>query len=185
MMQTKGDLQNVKAPADGDTIILFADCFDPPTLDHSRAAEALLLLHSHWLWLCPLPPIEPKHAEHVRNMTSVLTFDLKRVSTCTVALDKRVGVDGLLEWAQKRFPKNKFVVASMREAVFSRKTTTLCVKFGSQEGVVPPGGTIVPLDKYLPTPADVKQRIASGSDESRHFVRPVWDYIQKRRLYRE
>ena len=118
-------------------------------------------------------------------MVNVLAFDLKNVSTCTVALDKRTGCDGLLEWAQKRFPRNKFIVASMRENVFSRKTTTLCIRVGEQGGVVPPGGMIVTVEKFLPTPSDVKQRIAKGSDESRNFVRPVWDYIQKHKLYRK
>lgn len=184
-MSQKTDVDNIQGPKDGDTIILFVDQFDPPTMDHAKAVTALSS-HGKWIWICPLTPVGD--GQKVRDMSSILATDLKSMgaeaSLCTVALDKKLDVEGLLVWVNKRFPTFKFITASLKDNIFDKKGTTLCIRIGKSGQTIPAGGQLVLIEQCLAVPVDIQKRIANGSDESRHIMKPVWDYIQKHHLYR-
>lgn len=170
----------------GDTVALFVGSFDPPTMDCCRAIEALkanpAIKH---VWLCPLPGALDSH---VRNMASILSVDMSsnssKVSLCTVALDKKLDGKLAVEWLRAKFPYLTFKVATLAPETIADTQQTLQIFLGTA-GVVAEGAAPVVSEKYAPAPPDLKARIKAGSDESRNFVAPVWNYIQKYKLYRE
>lgn len=170
----------------GDTIALFVGSFNPPTMDHCRAIEAVKASSGiNHVWVCPLPgAADPS----VRAMVSILSFDMtangNRVSLCTIALDKKLDSTQAVEWVRTKFPYLNFKVATLAPETVPDSQQTLQVFLGTA-GVVAEGAAAVVAEKYAPAPPDIKERIKAGSDESRNFVGPVWDYIQKNKLYRE
>ena len=187
-----------------DTIGLLVGRYDPPTLDHSRAAEVLSTTRGiSQVWLCPLQfdvpqdcwPGIAEHQQHVRNMCTILAMDMssagKPVAACTVALDNKVQpcmnrVGAVLETCRKKFPYYKFrpalVVSATGIADYyeEQEEDALIFKFAGDDPSVKRGIPVVL--RYAPTPAETLNRIMAGMDESRHFCKPVWDYIQSHNL---
>lgn len=170
----------------GDTVALFVGEFDPPTMDHYRVIEALLAWTgvSH-VWVCPMSGASD---DHVRATTSMLCMDFasggRQISHCTIALDKKMTVaKDALDWVRTHFPYLKFQLASLYPNVPIEAEQFFQIAFGSG-AQTSNGATGIVLDKFLPAPADVKARIAAGEDQSRNIITPVWNYIQKNRLYR-
>lgn len=178
----KGDPQNLKSPEHGDNILLFMDKFDPPTLDHARAIDALFT-YGKWVWLCPIDT-----NKNACDMANIITVDMrannKNVDFCSAAVDKKINVEDFLSWIRKKYPDQNFIVASLNGQYFEVKRQWISVVVGEKSGQVKPGGIVLSVEKFLPSPTDIQKRIISGSDESRHFIRPVWDYLQRHRLYR-
>lgn len=179
-MQFMGDLSV------GDTVAVLVGRFDPPTMEHVRAIDALSSYSGvGHVWICPL---SGKNDAHVRNMSSMLCSDFaangKHVSYCTAALDKSISDPKLaLAWIRERFAYLNFRMASTNPDYGIDTEKTFYIAFGP--GAVTPAGSIgIVLENYLPVPADIEARIRAGQDESRAIVAPIWRYIQKHRLYR-
>lgn len=170
----------------GDTVILFVGSFDPPTMEHYRAIEALLSRpEAQHIWVCPL---SGSNDRHVRDMASILVNDFssngKLVSYCTIALDKKMtDHKQAIEWVRNKFSYLKFQLATVAPDVAPDTSSFFQIAFG-QSRVTPQGATGIILDKFAPIPPDLKGRIKAGMDETRNFITPVWDYVQKHRLYR-
>jgi len=170
----------------GDTIALFVGSFDPPTMDHYRAVEALQTCPEiKQVWICPLSGASDNH---VRGMASIMSVDMAtsstKVSLCTIALDKTMTeAKQAIDWVRAKFPYLKFKAATLNPDSVADSQPTIQVFLGVA-GVVAEGASAVTA-KFTVSPPDLKLRIKSGSDESRNFVAPVWNYIQKHKLYRD
>lgn len=169
----------------GDKIALFVSNFDPPTMDHVRAAEALAAYSGiSRVWICPASADNDSHA---RNMSSILCSDLtangKSVSLCTVGLDKKLNAAEALAWVRSKFKYLRFQPAVVSPEAVLPGEETIQVLFGPGKAIQE-GTTGIVLDKFLPVVPDLKARVAAGMDESRSFPSPIWDYIQKNRIYR-
>jgi hypothetical protein len=175
-------------PQDGDHIALLMSPFNPPTMDHVRAVEALLKWNNiKHVWICPLA--SDADIKSVKEMCCEFCIELtlmgKRTSICTAALDKLWREPApLVEWFKKHCPRlglHPAYVAPNDPPIEAENA--IAVMIGTPEAA-PLGTTIVPLSVYLPVRDDIRESIGTGHDESRNLTRGVWAYIQKNRLYR-
>ena len=156
-------------PRDGDSVVLLVGDYDPPTMDYSRAIEALCKSKGvEGVWACPVGSEDKQRAISLAtafcaDMSSTISRGL---TCCTAGLDRSLTPEGLHEWCSKRYPTLKFKVASLKE-----------VSFAGEEGGV------IKVAKFLRV-GNVRDRIASGSDESRSFTAGTWSLIQARKYYR-
>lgn len=182
----KPNPHDAKSTEPGDGIVVLVGSFDPPTMDHWRAVEALLARPDvKHVWLAPL---HGENNDKVMSMTMLLATDLaaghKQPTVCTVALDKKLtDTKELMSWIRGRYTANPFRLAAISPDAVEDSYPTIKVAFGPGAGTTGSTESVV-LDKFLPVPADVKARIQGGSDESRNFPAPVWEYIQRHKLYR-
>ena len=196
-----------------DTIGLLVGRYDPPALDHSKAAEVLASTKGiSQVWLCPLQFTVPEdgwpgiaeHAQHVRNMCTILATDLSSaglpVAACTVALDNKTQpamneVCQVLAACRSKFPYYKFRAALVVGGVGisdrpppptpqyeDLEEDTLIFKFAGDDPTARRGIPVVV--RYAP-PQDLWLKLMAGRDESRHFCEPVWNYIQSHGIYRQ
>ena len=156
-------------PKDGDCIVLLVGDYDPPTLDYFRAIEALCKSKGiEGVWVCP---VGSEDKQRVVSLATSFYADAsstisRRLTCCTVGLDKGFSPEDLCKWCQSKYPTLKFKVALLKD-----------VSFAGEDGGV------VKVSKFLRI-GDVRDRIAEGSDESRSFTAGTWSLIQARRYYR-
>lgn len=167
----------------GDLVVLLTGFFDPLHLDYIRAANSLRLRPKvGHIWLAPL---SGGMDEHVRNMCTIAACDSKGLflGVCTGGLDKKLKtVSELVAWCRKSFPYLEFMSATLASQNSLGVVADCHVVFASDAYC--PDGEVIVIGEFLPVPADIQARIKSGSDEARNFQAPVWEYVQKRRLYR-
>ncbi len=171
----------------GDTILLLTGKFSPPTMSHYRAVEALMS-RPEWkkIWIAPFYTND----SHVKNMITAFSIDLcangKQVSCCTVGLDKQIPSSReIADWVRNKFPYLKFRIAVVDpDQCPEDSEKTVFVKLGIRGDTVPDGADLIALENFAPVPVDIQERIKNGSDESRNIPAPVWNYIQRHKLYR-
>lgn len=177
--------------------VLFVGRFDPPHINHVRAASALMRRSDvESVWVFPLAGPYESSAEHVRNMCTIWCADMslggEKPTCCTAGLDK--GLQTASEawaWMRMRFPTLNFKLAMFEnEFDFAEDChdghalwSSYTVKVGAGRVTANLGPGFVVLN-FPPVPRDLEERIIGGSNESRNFIAPVWDYLQKHRLYR-
>jgi hypothetical protein len=188
----------------GDTVVLLVGNFDPPTNDHLRAVQALSAEPSiKHVWLAPLSGLgedtdigrekvdDPARDKRVRDMVTIFCADLVaatgiRATACMVGLDKKIQRrTELVEKCRAMFPYLKFKVATLPSALGNED---FMVALGRGPAFFSPllggfRGKTIRVEGFLPV-GDVVGRIKAGKDESRSIMSSVWDYIQRRRLYR-
>jgi hypothetical protein len=172
--------------------VLFVGKFDPPHINHVRAASAIMR-HSdvESVWIFPLASDNDKH---VRNMCTIWCADMslggEKPVCCTAGLDKGLATaTEAWEWTKARFPALDLKMAMFekefdfadddKDAVWSSYT----IKTGGGRVTANLGGRFIVLN-FPSVPPDLVERIKGGSNESRNFIAPIWDYLQKHRLYR-
>jgi len=166
--------------------VLLLDGVDPPTDDLRQACNLLFKRPEvKTIWLCPIGPFDsPKHIIDMCNIfcQQYRLAESKEMTCCTVAIDKKMGEDQLVEWARINYPAEDFRVASFNPYSKDRKLVyRIC--FGScslslSENVP------INITKSVPNYMVIKERIKSGKDESKKMFHVVWEYIQKHKLYR-
>jgi nicotinic acid mononucleotide adenylyltransferase len=172
---------DVKQPDPGDRIALLVGNYDPPTMDYYRAIEALLSFGGiKNVWLCPL-----KANDDIWAMTNSLAVDFcVNGRPLTACLLKNKTPTDYAAWARKRYPELNFTIASVeKEEQDSEKT--IFVKIGNEAVTTSQQVDVLVVDKFVPMPIDLKDRIKGGSDEARCFIPAIWNYIQKHKLYRD
>lgn len=170
----------------GDRIVLLLADMDPPSNDLRRAADAILARPDvDGLWLCPIPGKDPVR---IRTLATIFGTEYacsvgRPVTTCTIALDKDLSIQDFISWVRPKYPDFKFSVAVMPNISVSDREPIMQVRFSAQPH--PPTGFIpISLDKFVSVQENIKQRIASGADESSNMFIGVWNYIQKNKVYR-
>lgn len=179
---------SVPEPKGGEHVALLMGPFDPPTMDHVRAIEALLKQDGvNHVWICPLA--SSPETGRVKDMCVALCMELmftgKRASICTIALDKGWKDPQLLvNWFKKSRPdlgmRPAYVAPS--DPVIEAENSIAVVVGSPLE--VPLGTTVVPMPSYVPVRKDIRESIGAGHDEARNLPKSVWAYVQKNRLYR-
>lgn len=176
---------DAKQLSQGDTVFLLVGGYDPPHIGYCRAAEVLLSKPGvSDVWLTPLGA-----TSEIKDMCMLVASDMssggRQVGCClsaTDATDKNFSsAPEAISWCRKAFPYLKFRVAHVTGDEVP--DGDVVVRFASQSKSSA-GGEVVLLEKLLPPPTDLKEKISRGVDESRNFQPPVWEYIQGRRLYR-
>jgi hypothetical protein len=168
----------------GDIVILLCGDYDPAHLGYFRALEALSKKGATEVWVAPLCPRGQEDV--VRDMCTMLATEAflatrKQVACCLAALTLGFSRTGeLLAWCRSKYPGMRFMVAKLHGSGLEDKAD-IVVGFAGQELS---GKDDAHLPQFLPVPGDLAERIRSGFDESRNFLAPVWEYIQKNRLYR-
>ena len=171
----------------GDRVALFVGNFNPPTIEHFRAIEAVLTRPEiNRIWIAPL---SGENDLHVRAMVSILAADFcsrgKIVSNCTVGLDKKMSDHKqIADWVRTKFQYLKFQLMTVAPETAPDIESFLQISFGQHGGTNATGSTAVILDKYPPVSSDLKLKIQAGMDESRNFIAPIWSYLVKNKLYR-
>lgn len=179
--------QDAKQLNVGDSVALFVGAFNPPTMDHYRAVEALFKEPEiKDIWICPLAGDDNAN---VRNMTALFCFEFsstgKQISHCTAALDKDLKTaPQAIEWVRAKFPYLKFKSATVAPETSTDRDVVYFIKLGVAGDTVPIGSRMIALTDYAPVVPDLKVRIKGGSDEGRSIPFPIWNYIQKHKLYR-
>jgi len=171
----------------GDTVLLMTGSFSPPTMNHYRAVEALMS-RPEWkhIWIAPIY----SNDDHVKGLTTTFVVDLcangKQISCCTIGLDKKLSsTQDVTDWVRKKFPYLNFRIAVVDPDPCPKDSEkTVFVKLGVKGDVVPDGADLIALESFSAVPADLLERIKNGSDESRNIPPPVWNYIQRHKLYR-
>jgi len=179
-MPTKGSLSNICDPSDGDRQAVLFDCFNPPTLNHARAAEVLFLKFGTPVILCPLPGGD----EHVQAMVSILCADLSsvKVKAWSVSSKNINTPKDALAWLGKTRKGIILVPACISPAVLDVGRKFIQVVFGG--GKPSKNAEGIAINNILAVPDRIVERIKSGGDESRNIPLPVWAYIQRKKLYR-
>lgn len=184
--------QDAKQMEYGDMVAMFVGEFDPPTMDHVRAVEALLARPEiKHVWICPISTSKDQnHVAHVRNMATIFCMDFsssgRQLSCCTAMLERKITTfKEAIEWARSTFPAYAFRLATVAPEVAGDVESTYFVTLGVSGAVAPEGTSVLALENYVSVPKDLKTRIRSGIDESRNFVQPIWRYIMKHILYRK
>jgi nicotinic acid mononucleotide adenylyltransferase len=178
---TTPNANDVNEIKDGETIALFLSKFDPATMDHWRAIEALLKRQdTKNIWLVPIG------SEHGRHMATIMAADFgangNKITTCqTMKTNDKEAAD----WISSHFKKYKFraVVLASENDEFTEVNEPIVIRFKSQHAKTETID-VIGLDNFLPSPMDVIERIKCGHDESRNFIPAVWNYIQRKKLYR-
>jgi hypothetical protein len=129
-----------------------------------------------YIWLCPIDSTPES-----RDMSTILGTEMssalgRRISCC---LSGKKSVKGILGWCRKIYPMLKFKTAKIEmsegadmEILFSGQVSS-----GKSNAIM--------LSRYVPVSRDdIVNRIRAGGDEARNFTASVWEYIQKKRLYR-
>lgn len=176
---------DAKQAEHGDMVALLVGGFDPPTIDHARAVEALLALPDiKHVWVAPRARgAKGTGSDHVRAMATMFCADMMtstraQVTCCTAGLDKGIeSPAALLTLCRVKFPYLRFTLA----AVAPDQEGDIVVSLRNQ-----PSGKnrVIRLDDFLPATDGIHARIADGRDESRNICAPVWRYIQTHRLWR-
>ena len=169
---------------DGDTIVLLFGKYNPAHMGYFRALEALVRRPVAEIWVTPLYSLFP--IEHVQNMCTILSTEAsvatkRQVGCCLAGLKGFLRIDEFLPWCRSKYPGLRFVSAKLCGFQRSDKAD-IEVRFAGQE--LSSGKDDVYVPQFLPVPQDLAERIGSGSDESRNFLAPIWEYVQKHRLYR-
>jgi hypothetical protein len=181
---------DAKQPEYGDAVAVLVGKMDPLHMDYCRAAEGLLSRSDvKHVWVCPLSS-SPEADVHVRNMTTIFCSDFslnkRQISCCTVALDKKIGdAAAIASWLRSKFPFLKFTLATLASEPARDQQPTIAIRLGVAASETPAGASLMLLPQYMPSPTDLKTRIGSGLNEERHFIAPIWGYVQSKRLYRE
>lgn len=177
----------------GDTVALLIVDGDPPTLDCQRAVEALRATPGiKDVWLTPycqsymIKDAKSDRTQAVRDMCSIAAIEIG-IGCCTIAIDKELPFPSRIkEECMRLFPYFEFKRATIGDQWWSESDVT--VKFAS-------AGRLSPIQEKTKSDAqivivnclecpDVRRLIESGRDASRFLQPPVWNYIQKRKLYR-
>ena len=187
----KASVGDIKEPQPGDTIALFSGSYDPAHLDYARAMDILVKRPGiSAIWVCPLHPRIPESdaEKRVRDMATIFCADRAGAGNpcptcCTVALDKKMASEAwLLEWARTSYPFLRFVLATMNPNPDCDQP--IIIKFAMQDPSTRPGTSVLFVNQFFPVGHGMKDRIRSGSDESRNFTPGVWSYIQENKMYR-
>jgi len=122
-------------------------------------------------------------------MVNMLALDFsiqgKQVVSCSVALNLKIkDAKGVLEKIRTLYPFFNFQLATIAPLSVLDYRHTFFVKIGSAHVTEPQGTIGINLQQVLPVPDDVLVRLKNSEDVSRHFVKSVWSYIQKHKLYR-
>lgn len=169
--------------AHGDLIALFVDEFDPPTVNHARAAEAFARCHDvKQVWIAPTF----EDGSQRGALASILCADVaaatrRELAVCTVGLDKKIqSPDDLIAECRKRFPYHKFVAASI-----GSRFTEQCHFLAFRGVIPPPKAKVIQANDFLYIDcAKVRADIKAGKDQERNLPEAVWGHIQKKRIYR-
>lgn len=177
----------------GDTVALLIVDGDPPTVDCQRAVEALKATPGiKDVWLTPYYQTYMGSKDYVdrlqgiRDMCSIAAIEMG-IGCCTIALDKKMAFPSKIkEECMRLFPYFEFKRATIGDQWWSEADVT--VKFASSGKLNPVQDKIksdaqVVVVNCLECP-DVRGLVASGRDASRFLQPPVWNYLQKRKLYR-
>jgi hypothetical protein len=174
---------------DGDTVILLCGSYSPAHIGYFRALEALAKRKATEIWIAPLYALL---TDGVQDMCTMLATEAsvatkRQIGCCLAGLSKGfLNVEELIPWCHSRYPGLKFLTAKLHG--YGCGKTDIEIRFSGQE--IPPargpylGKEAIFLSQYLPVPDNLVERIQSGMDESRNFLAPVWEYVQKRKLYR-
>jgi len=166
-------------------IVVIAGNFDPPTHDLSNACDGIFKrAEAKTVWMCPLSTSTDK--THIRNMATLFCQSYyaartKTISCCTVALDKGLDLQGLLQWARNKYPKESFRLMTFGQE--QDKEPVYRVHF-DQNPVSDIKDIPIHLSKAVCVGNGIRERIARGVDESRNVYGRIWDYIQYHKLYR-
>jgi hypothetical protein len=115
--------------------------------------------------------------------TEVTSATKKQVGCCLVGVSKGFdSSDQLSTWCRKYYPGLKFKIA--RLAGYAETRTDIEIGFAGQNLSTLLSFEQICLSKFLPPPSNLVERIRSGADESRNFLTPIWEYVQRHRLYR-
>lgn len=160
----------------GNAVVLLCGYYNPAHIGYLRAAEELVSRGMEYIWLCPLDSTPES-----RDMSTVLGTEIssalgRRIGCC---LSGKSSIRGILGWCKKTYPMLKFKTAKIELT----EDADLEILFSGQASSGRSG--VIMLPKYVPVHRDdVVARIRAGSDEARNFTASVWEYIQKKRLYR-
>lgn len=182
---SEGDINPLDAAqvSHGDLIALFVDEFDPPTVNHARAAEAFARCQNvKQVWITP----SWQEGSQRVDLASILCADVcsstrRELGVCRIGVDKKISSpDDIIAECRRRFPYFNFVPASIGVR-FNEQS-----HFMAFRGVIPPPKAI-PIDaaNFLSLDCNrIRRDIISGKDVGRDLPEAVWGYIQKKRIYR-
>lgn len=164
------------------TTVLLVGHYDPPTLDYSRAIEAIRAAGYQYVWLCPISSGNAEKDRRVSAMTEILGIELGRDkkdwAVCLTGIQKNFDGVGVRQWYERRFPGRKFLVAYLSSDPQSEGVPVVIGNVSKSTEWEP-----IYVPKHLSCQVDVGKRIAGGGDEHRSFTPLVWNYIKRHGLY--
>jgi nicotinic acid mononucleotide adenylyltransferase len=180
-MPNPGDMDKLRP---GGEVTLLMGAFDPPSMGCIRAMDAILSRGAEDVWLCPLG----EGGEERAAMAHLACQDHfsssgRPAGCCTIALDKGISSPGgAFDACRSAFPSLRFRVAMALDDVPDGYHPDDVVCFHGQS---PAGSAVaIPVRRHRASPRDLRERIARGGDASRDVPPSVWEFVQKRRLYR-
>lgn len=157
-------------------IAVFLSEFDPPTLDHIKAIEALAN-YGFSVWVCP------KTEGHGSNMANIIcsemSFSGKPVIFCN--LKEKIQIDKITNWVKKRRKNSEVFLSCLEKEMVP--FADLVIKFGYGSEKSKSNIKVVPISQKSIVPKDIKDRIKNKQDMSKYVSRSVWDYIIKNGLF--
>lgn len=160
----------------GNTVVLFCGHYNPAHIGYLRAVEELISRDMGYIWLCPIGSTPES-----MDMSTILGTEMssafgKRIGCC---LSGKKSIKEILGWCKKTYPMLKFKTAKIE----MEEDADLEILFSGQVPSIQ--SKAIMLSKYIPVLSDdIIKRIQEGKDETRNFTASVWEYIQKKRMYR-
>lgn len=169
----------------GDSVILLCGSYNPAHMGYFRAIEAISKRPGvSEVWVTP---ISKREEVPIQDMCTIMATECRmsaglRVACCLYGIGTdRCSTEKVKAWCSRHHPGLNFKTAQLYG---EQGSSDIEVRFSGRGLVAGKSGDVIFLSKILPVKENLVQRIQAGIDESRSFLGPVWEYIQKYKLYR-